>query len=218
MQKGTKFDDVSKEDIKNIIQIGHNSWSLIQNINNWRFWIWKANSLFNLITQEPDIDKIYLYTKDPYETTHQFSIEKQEDVGTKHFNDSKAFIEYFNDMDDIYKNIEEYNPNKNHKKKLFVFDDRTADIVSSKNLNPIIIELFIRVRKLNVSFVFITQSYFALPNNIIGLFSTQYMKILLWKFQTNKNFYKLHLIIHQILTLKTLWIFTKNVLKNNIIF
>ena len=65
------------------------------------------------------------------------------------------------------------------KKKLFVFDDRTADIVSSKNLNPIIIELFIRVRKLNVSFVFITQSYFALPNNIIGLFSTQYMKILL---------------------------------------
>ena len=114
MQKGTKFDDVSKEDIKNIIQIGNNSWSLIQNINNWRLWIWKANSLFNLITQEPDIDKIYLYTKDPYETTHQFSIEKQEDVGTKHFNDSKAFIEYFNDMDDIYKNIEEYNPNKNH--------------------------------------------------------------------------------------------------------
>ena len=121
-------------------------------------------------------------------------------------------------MDDIYKNIEEYNPNKNHKKKLFVFDDRTADIVSSKNLNPIIIELFIRVRKLNVSFVFITQSYFALPNNIIGLFSTQYMKILLWKFQTNKNFYKLHLIIHQILTLKTLWIFTKMYWKTILFF
>ena len=102
----------------------------------------------------------------------------------------------------FYKNIEEYNPNKKHK-ILPVFDDRIADILSSTNLNPIIIELFIRVRKLNFSFEFITQSYFAVLNNIIGLFSTQYMKILLWKFQTNKNFNELHLIIHQILTLKT---------------
>ena len=78
----------------------------------------------------------------------------------------------------FYKNIEEYNPNKKHK-ILPVFDDRIADILSSTNLNPIIIELFIRVRKLNFSFEFITQSYFAVLNNIIGLFSTQYMKILL---------------------------------------
>ena len=78
----------------------------------------------------------------------------------------------------FYKNIEEYNPNKKHK-ILSVFDDRIADILSSTNLNPIIIELFIRVRKLNFSFEFITQSYFAVLNNIIGLFSTQYMKILL---------------------------------------
>ena len=78
----------------------------------------------------------------------------------------------------FYKNIEEYNPNKKHK-ILSVFDDRIADILSSTNLNPIIIELFIRVRKLNFSYEFITQSYFAVLNNIIGLFSTQYMKILL---------------------------------------
>ena len=69
----------------------------------------KTNSLFHLIYQQPDIDKIYLYVKDPYEAKYQFLIKKCEDVGTKHFNDSKAFIEYSNDMDDIYKNIEEYN-------------------------------------------------------------------------------------------------------------
>ena len=64
----------------------------------------KTNSLFNLINQQPDIDKIYLYVKDPYEAKYQFLIEKREDVGTKHFNDSKTFTEYSNDMDDIYIN------------------------------------------------------------------------------------------------------------------
>ena len=89
-------------------------------------------------------------------------IKKCEDVGTKHFNDSKAFIEYSNTMDDIYKKIEEYNPNKK-RKILIVFDDMTADMLSNKKLNPIITELFIRGRKLNISLVFITQSYFAMP-------------------------------------------------------
>ena len=56
-------------------------------------WIRKTNSLFNLINQQPDIDKIYLYAKDPYKTKYQFLIEKHEDVATFHFNDSKAFIE-----------------------------------------------------------------------------------------------------------------------------
>ena len=63
--------------------------------------------MFNLINHQPDIDKTYLYAKDPYETKYQFSIKKQEDVGRKRFNDSKAFIDYSNDIDDIYKNIEE---------------------------------------------------------------------------------------------------------------
>ena len=66
----------------------------------------KQIHLFNLIYVEPDIDNIYLYAKDPYETKYQFLIKKGESTGLKHFNDSKAFIEYSNDMDDIYKNIE----------------------------------------------------------------------------------------------------------------
>ena len=61
---------------------------------------------------KPDIGKIYLYAKDPYEAKYQFLINKRERTSLKHFNDSKAFIEHSNDMDDIYKNIEKYNPNK----------------------------------------------------------------------------------------------------------
>ena len=80
-----------------------------------------------------------------------------------HLNDSKAFIEYSNDMDDIYKNTEEYNPNKK-RKILIVFDDMIA--------SPIATELFIRGRKLDISLVFITQSYFDVLKNI-RLNSTQ---------------------------------------------
>ena len=68
-------------------------------------------------------------------------------------------------MDDIYKNTEEYNPNKK-RKKLIVFDDMIADMLSNKKLNPIVTELFIRRRKLNISLVFTKQSYFAVPKNI----------------------------------------------------
>ena len=58
-------------------------------------------------------------------------------------------------MDNIYKNIEEYNPNQKLK-ILIVFDDRIADMLSNKKLNTIVTELFIRGRKLNISIVFIT--------------------------------------------------------------
>ena len=68
-------------------------------------------------------------------------------------------------MDDIYKNIEEYNLNKK-RKVLIVFDDMIADMLSNKNFNPIVTELFIRGKKLNISLVFITQSYFAGLKNI----------------------------------------------------
>ena len=68
-------------------------------------------------------------------------------------------------MNNIYKNIEEYNPNKK-REILIVFDDRIADMLSNKNPNPIVTELFIRGRRLNISLVFITQSYFAVPKNI----------------------------------------------------
>ena len=137
----------------------------------------KSNALLNLINHEPDIDKIYLYAKDPYEAKYQFLINKRESTGSKYLNDSKAFIEYSNNMDDIYKNIEEYDPNKK-RKILIVFDDMIADMLSNKKLNPIVTEIFILHRKPNISLVFITQSYFALPKSI-RLNSTHYfvMKI-----------------------------------------
>ena len=72
----------------------------------------KTNALLNLIEDQPDIDKIYLYAKDPYEGKYQVLINKRESVGLKHFNDRKAFIEYSNDMHDVYKNIDHYNPDK----------------------------------------------------------------------------------------------------------
>ena len=73
----------------------------------------------------------------------------------QHVIDSKAFNEYANDMDDIYKIIKEYNPNKKHK-TLIVFDDMIAGMLCDKNLNQIVTELLIRVRKLKISLAFIT--------------------------------------------------------------
>ena len=119
----------------------------------------------NLINNQPDIDKIYLYAKDPYEAKYQYLINKREKVGLDHFDDSKAFIEYSNDIQDVDKDIEDYNPGKKHK-ILIVFDDMIADMINNKKLNPIVTELFIRGRKLNISIVFITQSYFKVPKDI----------------------------------------------------
>ena len=78
----------------------------------------KTNALLNLINNQPDIDKIYLYTKDPYGRKYEYLIHKRDKVGLDHFNDPKAFIEYSNDMQDFYKNIEDYNPRKKRKKLL----------------------------------------------------------------------------------------------------
>ena len=115
---------------------------------------WKTNSSFNLIDEETNIDKIYLYAKDAHEAKYQFLINRKESTGLKHFNDSKAFIEYTNDMDDVYESIEEYNSNKK-RKILIVFDDTIAGMISYKKLNLIVTEIFIRGRKLNICFVFI---------------------------------------------------------------
>ena len=115
----------------------------------------KTNVLLNLIENQPDIDKIYLYAKDPYEAKYQYLINKREGVGIDHFNDPKAFVEYSNDMRDVYKNIDEYNIDKEHK-ILIVFDDMIADIIKNKKLNSVATELFIRGRKLNISLALIT--------------------------------------------------------------
>ena len=117
----------------------------------------KANALLNLINNQPDIDKIYLYAKDPYEEKCQYLINKREKVGLDHFKDPRAFIEYSNHMQDVCKNIEDYNPGKKCK-ILIVFDDMIADMISNKKRNPVATELFIRGRKLNISIVFIIQS------------------------------------------------------------
>ena len=69
----------------------------------------KTNTLLNLINNQTDVGKIYLYVKDPYEDKYQFLIKKREIILTKHFNDPKSFIEYSNDMYDAYKNINDYN-------------------------------------------------------------------------------------------------------------
>ena len=129
--------------------------SSIQNINNWRLWIRKTNALLNLINDQPDIDKIYLYAKVPYEAKYQYLINKREKVGLDHFNDPEGFMEYSNDMPDVYKNIEEYNPD-NKRKVLIVFVDMVPDMINNKKRNPIVTELFIRGRKLHISIVFIT--------------------------------------------------------------
>ena len=105
----------------------------------------KTNALFNLINNQPDIDKIYIYAKDPYETKYQYLINKCEKVGLNHFDEHKAFIEYSNDMQDVYKNIEDYNPGKK-RKIVIVFDDMIADMINNKRLNPVVTELFIRGR------------------------------------------------------------------------
>ena len=125
----------------------------------------KTNLLLNLIENQPDIDKIYLYAKDPYEAKYQYLINKREGVGIDHFNDPKVFIEYSNDISDVYKNIDEYSSDKEHK-ILIVLYDMIADMIHNKKLNSIVIELFIRVTKLNISLVFITQSYIKAPKDL----------------------------------------------------
>ena len=99
------FDDAIKEYIKE-----HNpNWTEIPDhpyriLIIW-LWIWKKNSLFNLINQQQILIKIYLYAKDPYKAKHQFLINKRESASSKNFNDSKAFIKHSNNMVNIYKNI-----------------------------------------------------------------------------------------------------------------
>ena len=125
----------------------------------------ETNALLNLINNQPDIDEIYLYAKDPYEAKYQILINKKESTILKHFNDFKAFIEYSNDMQDVYENIEEYNTDK-ERKILIAFDNMIADMINNKKLNSIVTELFTRRRKLNISIVFITQSCFKVPKDV----------------------------------------------------
>ena len=136
------FDYITKEDIKE-----HNpNWPKIPD-HIYRILITggsgsgKTDALLNIINHEPNIDK------DPNEAKYQLLINKRESTGLKYLNDSKAFIECSND-------IEEYNPNKKQI-ILIAFDDVIADMLSNKKLNPVVTALFIGGRKLSIYLIFI---------------------------------------------------------------
>ena len=126
--------------------------------------------------------KIALGTRLP---KYQFLIQKREDVGIKHLNDPKALIEYSNITDDVYNNINDYNPNRN-RKFLIVFDDMIADIMTNKKFKVVIKELFSRCRKLNICLICITQSYFSVPKEI-RLNSTHYLIMKMYNKRELKN-------------------------------
>ena len=135
--------------------------------NNWPFRMLiigtsdsgKTNTLLHLANNLHPIDKIYLYAKDLHEPKYEYFINKREQAGIKNLNDPHDFIEYSDDMNDVLDDINNYNKNRD-KKVPIVFDDMIADVKYNKNFKRIIKELFYRARKINVSIVFITQSYF----------------------------------------------------------
>ena len=136
----------------------------------------KRNTLLNLIKEQNNrdvIDKIYLYAKDLIQPKYEYLIKKRENAGIKHYNDPNAFIACSDTMDDVYENIDDYNLSRKRKrKKLFVFDDMIADIMTNKQFQAK--ELFIIWKKLNTSLVFITRSYFSVAKDV-RLNSTHYL-------------------------------------------
>ena len=87
----------------------------LQNFNNWWFWVRKTNTLLHLINKQKDIDKIYLYAKDLSESKYEYLIKNRENAGIKHLNDSKAFIDCSNTMNDVYVNTDNYNLKRKRK-------------------------------------------------------------------------------------------------------
>ena len=133
----------------------------------------KINALINLINEQNDIDKIYLYERDLNESKYEYLIKKREDAGIKLVYNPTAFIECSNTMDYVYEKINDYNSN-GRKKVLIFFDDMIADNMKNRRFQAILQELFIRCRKLNISLAFITRSYFSVPKDV-RLNSTHYL-------------------------------------------
>ena len=133
----------------------------------------KTNTLLHLINNLHPIDKIYLYAKDKNEPKYEYLINKREQAGIKNLDDPNASIKYSDDMNDVLDDINNYNKNRD-KKVLIVFDDMIADIEYNKKFKRIIKELFYRAHKINVSIVFITQSYFRVSKDA-RLNSTNYI-------------------------------------------
>ena len=125
----------------------------------------KTNTLLNFISQQDEIYKIYLYAKDLSEPKYKFLFKKREDAGIKHLNDPNAFFGCSNTMNDVYESINNFNSNR--KRKIWIaVDDMIADIITNKTCQAIIKELFIRCRKLNISLLVITKSYFSVPKDV----------------------------------------------------
>ena len=153
-----------------------------------------------------------MHAKDLSESKYEFLIKKRENARIKHLNNSNAFIEYSQSIDDIYNNIDDYNLTR---KRIFlcVFDDMIADILTKTNFLAVLKELLIRCRKLNVSIVVITQSYFSVPKEV-RLNSTHHLTM---KMHRKESYKILLVIIQQILIIKTLWRFIANVQVNHIL-
>ena len=157
-------DNIKKLNLDNIVS---NKKKCSSEHNDWPFRMviigpsgsGKTNTLLHLIDKFHPIDKIYLYGKDTDEDKYQYLINKREQAGIKNLNNPRAFIEYSSDMNNVLEDINNYNK-KRDKKVLIIFDDMIADIMRSEKFKAIVKELFIRCRKLNISIVFITQSYF----------------------------------------------------------
>ena len=118
-----------------------------------------------MVLQDQEKLIIYLYAKDLEEPKYQLLINKREKAGINFNNDPTAFIEYFNSMDDILSNIEDYNKRRK-RKVLIIFDDMVSHVMSDKKSQQILKDLFIRCRKLNISICFLTQSYFSVPKDV----------------------------------------------------
>ena len=125
----------------------------------------KTNTLLNLINEQNDIYKTYFYAKDSNKPNYKILFKEREDAAIKHLNDPNTFIECSNTMDDVYENIHVYNFSKK-RKILIVFQNIIGDIMTNETFQAIIKELFITCRKLNISLVFITQSYFSVPKDV----------------------------------------------------
>ena len=136
----------------------------------------KTNTLINLINGEGDIDKIYLYAKDLSEPKYEFLIKKSENSGIKHLNDLYVFMSVLIQWMTFMRIL--MITTQAEKKILTDFDGMIVDILTNIQFQAITKELFVRCRKLNISTIFITQSYFSVPKDV-RINSTHYfiMKI-----------------------------------------
>ena len=117
--------------------------------------------------QRPDIDNIYSYVKDPFKSKYQLLINGREKVGIENLKSPKAFIDYSQTIDDVNENLEDYNPTKRRRVLIVLV---IADVKSNKKLSPIVTELFLIGKKLNIFLVFIPQTCFKVPKTIRLLF------------------------------------------------